>query len=39
MFTENLRDAKLHLEEIELFELTAKKLEQCIQGFITELFR
>ncbi len=39
IFTEYLRDAKLQLEEIELSELNAEKLEQCIQGFIAEIFR
>ena len=39
IFTENLRDARLLLEEIRLFELNAEKVEQCINGFIAEIFR
>ena len=39
IFTEYLRDAKLQLEEIELSELNAEKLEQCVQGFIAQIFR
>ena len=39
IFTENLRDAKLQVEEMELSELTAAKLEQCTSSFIAEIFR
>lgn len=39
LFTEYLRDAKLQVDEIDLSELTAEKLEQCIQGFIAQIFR
>jgi hypothetical protein len=39
IFTEYLRDAKLQLEEIGLSELNAEKLEQCIHGFIAQIFR
>jgi hypothetical protein len=39
LFTENLRDAKLQLEEMEISELNAAKLEQCTSSFIAEIFR
>ncbi len=39
IFTEQLRLAKLHLEEIDFAELTAEKLEQCVHDFIVEIFR
>jgi len=39
IFTENLRDAKLQLEEMEISELNSAKLEQCTSSFIAEIFR
>jgi len=39
IFTEHLRAAKLQLEEIELPELKAEKLEQCIDNFLAGIFR
>ena len=39
IFTENLRDAKLQLEELEISELSAAKLKQCTSSFIAEIFR
>ena len=39
IFTEQLRLAKLQLEEIDFPELTPEKLEQCVQDFIVEIFR
>jgi hypothetical protein len=39
IFTEQLRLAKLQLEEIDFPELTPEKLEQCVHDFIVEIFR
>jgi len=39
IFTEYLRVAELQLEEIELSELKAEKLEQSIDSFLAEIFR
>jgi hypothetical protein len=39
IFTEQLRLAKLQLEEIDFAELTPEKLEQCVHDFVVEIFR
>ena len=39
IFTENLRDAKLQLEEMEISELDSEKIERCTYSFLAEIFR
>jgi hypothetical protein len=38
LFTEYLRDSKLQVEEMDLSELTAEKLELSIEAFLAQIF-